>query len=383
MSASYMLKKDLSATNEIALGKKNSDDRRETKNNDSANNIIYLGTRSSFEEKVSEYMTKQVLSDLNSKYEDQKKKNSNGKGAMQPGTGIFVKHNVDLNFLKIHVPFINSYLAQFKDLYKHPNFRESEVLNKLHEYKDVADQLSFFSDIVFISDSSGGKPYFKWFRDIRDGEVKEKEKFEFLKEFFIPKQTMWNFQIESFDENGLTVTWKMTYSDIIYSCLTGKKITEEAKEFLIEKALFKMFDIDNKEDIETVKDAIVKVRINQSKFRKDLLKSLRNKCLFTDIGNPKLLLAGHIKPWGKSTNKQRLDINNGILLTPTFDKLFDKFQISFDATGMVMFSENIDLSDWVNLFPTFEEIKNVKIDINKTNKEYLEYHRNKFNANLK
>jgi predicted restriction endonuclease len=147
---------------------------------------------------------------------------------------------------------------------------------------------------------------------------------------------------------------------------------------LIEKTLAEILNSDD-DDVETIRKAIIKARIGQSKFRKNLLDSERNKCLFTEIENEKLLLAGHILPWWESTNRQRLDINNGILLTPTFDKLFDKFLISFGENGKVIFSKKIEDIDWIKLFPTFEQIKVTEIVINEYNKEYLDYHRRKFN----
>ena len=36
------------------------------------------------------------------------------------------------------------------------------------------------------------------------------------------------------------------------------------------------------------------------------------------------LVASHTKPWRDSTNEERLDGENGLLLTPTIDHLFDK-----------------------------------------------------------
>jgi len=36
------------------------------------------------------------------------------------------------------------------------------------------------------------------------------------------------------------------------------------------------------------------------------------------------LVASHTKPWRDSTNEERLNGENGLLLTPTIDHLFDK-----------------------------------------------------------
>lgn len=66
-----------------------------------------------------------------------------------------------------------------------------------------------------------------------------------------------------------------------------------------------------------------KIRIGQNIFRNDLLKLLK-KCPITQIDEKKLLIASHIKPWIHSTNNERLNPYNGLLLSPLYDKLFDK-----------------------------------------------------------
>jgi putative restriction endonuclease len=48
------------------------------------------------------------------------------------------------------------------------------------------------------------------------------------------------------------------------------------------------------------------------------------------------LIASHIRPWRDSSNEQRLDGENGLLLTPTVDHLFDKGFISFEDTGRLI-----------------------------------------------
>ena len=66
-----------------------------------------------------------------------------------------------------------------------------------------------------------------------------------------------------------------------------------------------------------------KVRIGQNYFRKSLIQEL-GKCPITQINEKRLLIASHIKPWMHSNNKERIDSKNGLLLSPLYDKLFDK-----------------------------------------------------------
>jgi hypothetical protein len=69
----------------------------------------------------------------------------------------------------------------------------------------------------------------------------------------------------------------------------------------------------------------------QSYFRKSLLEKY-SKCLLCDIKNPKLLIASHIKPASVSNTLEKADVNNGLLLCPLHDKLFDQGYISFDSS---------------------------------------------------
>jgi putative restriction endonuclease len=90
----------------------------------------------------------------------------------------------------------------------------------------------------------------------------------------------------------------------------------------------------------TERESIVKSRIGQGLFR-DRVVELWGSCSVTGLGNLSLLRASHIKPWRDSTNQERLDPMNGLLLQPTLDHLFDLGLISFDETGAVLFSPQL------------------------------------------
>ena len=93
---------------------------------------------------------------------------------------------------------------------------------------------------------------------------------------------------------------------------------------------FNEFAIDHSYENELVaeKEIIAKVRVLQSKYRKELLKLLRF-CPITGIKDKRLLIASHIKPWSLSTTKEKLDVNNLLILSPLYDKLFDGGLITF------------------------------------------------------
>ena len=123
---------------------------------------------------------------------------------------------------------------------------------------------------------------------------------------------------------------------------------------------------------ETEKLNLVVSRIGQGQFRKKLLEdSSVNFCPFTLINRQDLLIASHIKPWSVSNNTERLDKNNGLLLTPTFDKLFDKGFISFDENKKLVISNYLD-GDSIDKL----NLKEVVIDNLpfKNREKYFKYH---------
>ena len=56
---------------------------------------------------------------------------------------------------------------------------------------------------------------------------------------------------------------------------------------------------------------------------KSLFEKYHGHCIITGIDHPKLLVASHIKPWAVCSNRERLSVENGLLLSATYDRLFD------------------------------------------------------------
>lgn len=99
---------------------------------------------------------------------------------------------------------------------------------------------------------------------------------------------------------------------------------------------------------ETERKAIISARIGQGIFREKLIEKYDGRCIVTGVNDRRILLASHIKPWAVSTNEQRLSSENGFLLSPLYDKLFDVGLITFSDEGRIVCSkefenQNIDL----------------------------------------
>jgi hypothetical protein len=88
----------------------------------------------------------------------------------------------------------------------------------------------------------------------------------------------------------------------------------------------------------TVREALVKQRRGQDKYRDALEKLWSGHCPITGINHPSFLVASHAKPWADSDPTERLDPYNGILLAVHIDRLFDGGWISFTDAGQILLS---------------------------------------------
>ena len=86
---------------------------------------------------------------------------------------------------------------------------------------------------------------------------------------------------------------------------------------------------------ETEKVQLIKSRRGQGLFKQRLCE-IEDRCRVTGMADQRFLIASHIKPWCKSDNNEKLDGNNGLLLAPHVDKLFDNGWISFTDTGDIL-----------------------------------------------
>lgn len=120
----------------------------------------------------------------------------------------------------------------------------------------------------------------------------------------------------------------------------------------------------------TEREAIRKARLGQGKFREALLEIWKG-CSVTGLFLPAALKASHIKPWRVSTNAERLDPHNGLLLLPQYDALFDAGLITFSTRGLMLISKAIGgLS-----LPLLGIDSNSRLRmVHEAHKSYLSYH---------
>jgi len=121
----------------------------------------------------------------------------------------------------------------------------------------------------------------------------------------------------------------------------------------------------------TEKEQLISARIGQGNYRNKLI-NLWKKCAVSECKMTDVLIASHIKPWRKSTNIEKLDPYNGLLLLPNYDKLFDKGLISFEDNGKIIISPLIKEEEYkvLGISPNDKLFK-----VYPKNKPYLEEHR--------
>lgn len=87
------------------------------------------------------------------------------------------------------------------------------------------------------------------------------------------------------------------------------------------------------EDPLTERERLQSARVGQGPFRDALFIQWHSTCPVASVDHAGLLRASHIKPWSLSSNRERLDPFNGVLLCAHIDALFDRHLITFENCG--------------------------------------------------
>lgn len=244
-----------------------------------------------------------------------------------------------------------------------------------HGYKDQWENQNVFSytgegqvnDMQFVKGNlalrdhlKNGKRVFLFFQEVKayvrfEAEL-ELDNFDF---FIAPDR-------EGRDRIAIKFFFKKAGRQLEYSQLDIPKLNVKEPEI-------KYRNIPN----ETERKGLVTSRVGQGAYRKSVLYRWNFRCAVTNYSKPEILIASHIVPWKDATNEERLDVHNGILLSPTYDALFDQHLISFENNGRIIFSEALAQSNYKDLGVTGKEV--IK-DLSVNNHLYLERHRRLINT---
>jgi len=123
--------------------------------------------------------------------------------------------------------------------------------------------------------------------------------------------------------------------------------------------------------------AELKIRVNQSFFRSLILSIYRSECAISGVDIPDLLIASHIIPWAKN-EKERLNPQNGLCLSPLYDRCFDKGYIGITPDYKIVLSRelkhNSEKDYFVHHFGQLEDMPISLPDRFLPHPDFLEYH---------
>ena len=155
--------------------------------------------------------------------------------------------------------------------------------------------------------------------------------------------------------------------EIVNTKSNGKRISKE---------LTALFNID-REGLDV--SVTSRVRLGQSYFRKMVMKNFGNKCCITGLNIPQTLRASHIVAWASDKNN-RMNPENGLCLSATYDAAFDNHLISFDDDYRMIVSKEI--KDYYTndvtkeYFERYEGKSMILPSLYMPSKKLLEKHRN-------
>lgn len=163
---------------------------------------------------------------------------------------------------------------------------------------------------------------------------------------------------EEFQDNWEQLTFE--------SQMAGEKVSALAAEFEA-----KDFPVGES------KEAIVRIRVNQSFFRSAILAAYQDTCCITGINLPELLSASHIVPW-KVDVKNRTNPQNGLCLNALHDRAFDRGLITITDNYKVKLSKRIKRVVNTSFQKMMNEFDGADIRLPShflPSQEFLHYHR--------
>ncbi len=157
----------------------------------------------------------------------------------------------------------------------------------------------------------------------------------------------------------------------------------ESEKILAEREKLKLEDkyADSLNEIEHLKGENklreVKTRINQNVFRQIVLANYSGRCAITGIDITDLLVASHILPWSKN-EEERLNPENGICLSPLYDKAYDRGYITINQNFEILLSKDLIRTNYKSYHQKFFSfLTGSKINLPQKyypNKKFLQFH---------
>ena len=97
------------------------------------------------------------------------------------------------------------------------------------------------------------------------------------------------------------------------------------------------------------------------------------RCAVTGCSVEAVLEACHLKPWKISTDRERLDPENGLCLVANLHRLLDRGLITFDDQGLMQVSKRVLPEN--RMSPKLEGQMRIKSTLTAKQKVFLKLHR--------
>ncbi|MBL7841806.1 MAG: HNH endonuclease [Cyclobacteriaceae bacterium] len=148
-------------------------------------------------------------------------------------------------------------------------------------------------------------------------------------------------------------------------------------------AKFKMTTVEELNNIVTddlpkvgkVREALIKVRVNQAFFRSTILASYNGTCCVTGMKHSEFLIAAHIRPWGID-ERNRLNPRNGISINALHDRAFESGLMTITPDYVIKISPRILSKERysIDFFKKFDGKKIIAPSRFLPDPEFLRYH---------
>ncbi|CUV65158.1 Putative type II restriction endonuclease [Sulfurovum sp. enrichment culture clone C5] len=183
--------------------------------------------------------------------------------------------------------------------------------------------------------------------------------YKIIRELSLPNITFISV-VKLLDQNGKLNYYFRLFADYFGNVEHPYVVEKEEEEI-----------IDSNAPLEEKKQ-LIRARVGQGEYRAKLLAECPF-CPITLISDDRLLIASHIKPWITSNDFEKTDPKNGFMLTPTFDRLFDRGFLSFTDDKRTILSPFLSNMTYSKL--NISDNKIIPHLPTKGREEYLKYHR--------
>ena len=118
----------------------------------------------------------------------------------------------------------------------------------------------------------------------------------------------------------------------IATVMLGSRLGDDAAEAILQQ----------RSDLDTaLKAELLNARFGQGLFRANV-ERLQQGCRITGLLDRRHVQAVHIKPWARSSDAERIDGHNGLLLSPHLAQLFERGYLSFSNAGALLLSRELN-----------------------------------------